>query len=112
MRESSNTTLKKITLTVFCASVLLTTTSRASQPISCFADRQQMYDQISQYRSISTRGCPLHKVGSRLGNGVVRVSAPMSYSTICYAACSYPGEGKAVPCQWQLGNWGDTLSCS
>ncbi len=107
MRGSSNTALKKITLTVFCASVLLTTTSRASQPISCFADRQQMSDQITQHYSINTRGCPLH-----LGVGIVRVSAPMPYSVICYAGCYYSGKSKPALCQWQLGSWRNTLSCS
>ncbi len=83
---------------------------------SCSVDQQQMHTQIQTYQSVSTTACPMHDTWSfvypSLGVGIVKVSDPMQYGDTCYARCYYADMGgQAVACDWQVGNWGDTLSC-
>lgn len=77
---------------------------------SCAIDKQQMYDQIARYQSISTKKCPLNQYGW----GITHVAGEKKAGdNTCTAKCTYysgPGsEGKV--CSWQMGNWGDTLAC-
>lgn len=84
---------------------------------SCSLDQQQMHNQIQTYASVSTNACPMHDtswsfVYPSLGAGIVTISDPMQYGDNCYARCYYADmNGQAVSCDWQAGNWGDTLSC-
>ncbi|WP_367607241.1 hypothetical protein [Legionella sp. W05-934-2] len=82
---------------------------QSSFAASCDIDKGQMYDQISKYGSISTKGCPFNAFGW----GVVSITNPVASSGSCSATCSYasgPGS-QGVSCSWEKGNWGDTLTC-
>ncbi|MGQ3890702.1 hypothetical protein [Legionella sp. CNM-4043-24] len=78
---------------------------------SCSIDKSEMYAQISQYGSLSTHGCPFNKDGW----GVIKISEPIqSNDFTCSATCTYArGAGSTgTNCNWQSGNWGNTLSCN
>jgi len=77
---------------------------------SCSVDVNQMQAQINQYGSISNKGCPLNVYGW----GITRVKTTSAAGNICKATCYYasgPGS-QGESCNWQTGNWGDTLGCS
>ncbi len=84
-------------------------TAQVGFAATCKIDKSQMHDQISQYGSISTTGCPLNAYGW----GIVSVKKEGNSSGRCSATCKYaigPGSN-GVPCTWEKGNWGDTLTC-
>ena len=77
---------------------------------SCDIDKAQMYNQISKYQSISTPGCPANGYGWGISQ-VINVSE--TTTNICSATCFYligPGS-QGVKCDWNKGDWGNTLTC-
>lgn len=105
--------MKKTIITALFSAVSLYSFAFAG---SCYVDQQQMHTQIQTYQSVSTSACPMHDTWSfvypSLGVGIVKISDPMQYGDTCYARCYYADmDGQAVACDWQAGNWGDTLSC-
>lgn len=73
---------------------------------SCVKDQLEMWSQVAQYESISTRACPInsHYVG------VVHVKDVNQVGKMCEGQCRY-AMGEYGNCSWKVGNWGDTLAC-
>jgi hypothetical protein len=97
--------LKSILLTI-----LFTQSAFAA---TCDHDKSEMYNQINKYQSISTPKCPFNILGWGI-NQVINVS---DKGSTCSATCVYPGElipgiHPKVQCDWEKGNWGNTLACS
>ena len=78
---------------------------------SCEQDVEQMKFQIAKYKSISTKKCGFNSSYY----GVNKVAAPKKQGqNQCQSVCYYAqGDGmQGVPCNWEISNWGDTLSCA
>lgn len=91
-------------------SILIAGLSHNIYASSCLIDKNQMYAQIYQHASISTEGCPFNK--QEVGIKIISSEKERAFQR-CVAICAYAfGDGQyGLPCEWEKGNWGNTLLC-
>jgi len=89
------------------AILLATVFSQGIYAATCETDLTQIRDQIAKYGSVTTIGCPPDSLGYGINNVILKGISSKS----CAAACVYAHGGALKNCNWEIGNWGNSLTC-